>query len=81
MIVDNTCGNCLYWNPVKPFYADIRSRGECKLMSKCFCCNHGTPDKPTYQIAGAIGGGSFESFASFGCNQWRIDSRAKHEIK
>lgn len=65
------CNSCLYWDT-----KDIRERngqpvGKCLKMQNCFCCNYGS------QIAGAIGGGHFESFGTFGCSMWRIDSRNK----
>lgn len=69
--MEKFCSTCLYWERKKPFYKEVKMVGACKKMSNCFCCNH------IRQIAGAIGGGHFESYGEFSCNMWRIDTRAK----
>ena len=61
------CNTCLYWSRDPK---ETKPIGTCMKMQNCFCCHS---DR---QIAGAVGGGTFKSFGTFGCNMWRIDSRA-----
>jgi hypothetical protein len=67
---NQTCGNCLYWQP-KETRLIGKIVGKCAKMRDCFCCHQ----KEKEQIAGAVGGGDFESFSNFGCILWRVDSR------